>query len=178
MASLGHVLAAKFCPRVLGRECCFAKTTNHTHGSPSNHENMVMHDMHMDCMLMDGMNIDDMAMGEKSMGHTDAVIEVPNFDISIPSSAPAFNEEAEANKFDQPVESCAHCLGDSGIVNVSLSFVSITDQSGKDTMSVLLPAPRFPVRTATAPPQIGLPSEHAPPGKSAPRYILISVFLI
>jgi len=79
MASLGHVLAAAFCPRALGHECCFAKTAHHPHRSSSGHENMAVHDMNMDGMSMDsmnmdgmnmdGMNMDDMAMADKSMDH-------------------------------------------------------------------------------------------------------------
>ncbi|HAF16376.1 MAG TPA: hypothetical protein DCK99_22290, partial [Blastocatellia bacterium] len=52
MSSLGHVLAAAFCPRALGRECCFAKTPSHMHSSSSSRENMAVHDMHMDGMSM------------------------------------------------------------------------------------------------------------------------------
>jgi hypothetical protein len=181
LISLGHVLAATLCPRALGRECCFAKTSSHTHRSSSSHENMALHDMHMDGMSMEGMNMDDMAMDATSTDHlamNDMVIEAAAVDMSIPFSLPAFTEEAVANKFDQPVESCAHCLGHSSIVNVPVSFVSVLDQSGKEISSVLLPVSRFLIRPAIALAQIGLPREHAPPGTSAPRYILVSVFLI
>ncbi len=181
MSSFGHVLAAAFCPRALGRECCFAKTPSHMHSSSSSRENMAVHDMHMDGMSMDGMNMDDMAMADASMDHmatNDMKIDAVTVDMFIPVSPPAFTEEAVANKFDQPVESCAHCLGHSGIVNAPVSFVSVSDQSGKEIGSVLLAVPRFLIRPAIALAQIGLPREHAPPGSSAPRHILISVFLI
>jgi hypothetical protein len=181
MASFGHVLAAAFCPRVLGRECCFAKTPSHMHSSSSSRENMAVHDMHMDGMSMDGMNMDDMAMPDTSMDHmavNDMVIDAATVDMFIPLSPPAFTEEAVTNKFDQPVGACPHCLGHSGIVNAPVSSVSVPDQSGKETGSVLLPVSRFPIRPAIALAQIGLPREHAPPGSGAPRYILISVFLI
>lgn len=181
MASFGHVLAAAFCPRVLGRECCFAKAPSHMHSSSSSRENMAVHDMHMDGMSMDGMNMDDMAMPDTSMDHmavNDMVIDAATVDMFIPLSPPAFTEEAVTNKFDQPVGACPHCLGHSGIVNAPVSSVSVPDQSGKETGSVLLPVSRFPIRPAIALAQIGLPREHAPPGSGAPRYILISVFLI
>lgn len=181
LSSLGHVLAAAFCPRAFGRECCFAKTASHTHSSSSSHENMAVPDMHMDGMSMDGMNMDDMAMDVTSMDHmplNDIVIDASNIDVSIPFSPAAFSEEAVANKFDQPVESCAHCLGHSGIVNAPVSFVSVSDQSGKEIGSVLLPVSRFLSRPAITLAQIGLPREHAPSDSSAPRHILISVFLI
>ena len=181
LSSVGRVLAAAFCPRALGRECCFAKTLSQTHTSSSSHQNMAVHDMHMDGMSMDGMNMDDTAMDATSMDHTamnEMIIDATTVDKSITISLPAFGEEAVANKFDQPVESCTHCLNHSGIVNAPVSFVSVADQSGKEIGSVLLPVSRFLIRLAIAPAQIGLPREHAPPGMRASRYILISVFLI
>jgi hypothetical protein len=181
MSSLGHVFAAAFCPRILGRECCFGKTHSHLHSSSSSRENMAVHDMDMDGMSMDGMNMDDMAMADASMDHmatNDMKIDVATVDMFIPVSPHAFTEEAVANKFDQPVGSCPHCLGHSGIVNAPASFVSVSDQSGKEIGSVLLAVPGCLIRPAISLAQIGLPREHAPPGKSAPRYILISVFLI
>jgi hypothetical protein len=181
IASFGHVLAAEFCPRALGRECCFAKTPSHMHSSSSSRENIALHDMQMDGMSMDGMNMDDMAMADASMDHmavNDMVIDAATVDMSIPFPRLAFGEESRANRFDQPVESCAHCLGHSGDVSAPVSSVSVPDQSGKETGSVLLPVSRFPIRPAIALAQIGLPREHAPPGSGAPRYILISVFLI
>jgi hypothetical protein len=175
----GNVLAAAFCPRGLGRECCFAKT--HKHSSPSTHEKMAVHDMHMAGMSMESMNIDDMRMDAASMNHRamdDKAIDGATVDMSITFSPTAFIEEAVANKSDQPVESCAHCLGHSGIVNAPVSFVSVSDQSGKKIVSVLMPVSRFLIRPAIALAQIGLPREHAPPDSSGPRHILISVFLI
>ena len=188
MASLGHVLAAAFCPRALGHECCFAKIAHHTHSSSSSHENTAVHHMHMDGMSMDNMDMDGMNMGDMpmdavsmdhmGMGINDMEINAVTVDLSIPFSPPAFTEQAEANKLDQPVESCAHCLGHSGIVNAPVSFVSGSNDSGKEIESVLLPVPVFLNRPAITTAQIELTGEHAPPGSSAPRHILISVFLI
>ena len=180
MASLGHVLAAAFCPRALGRECCFAKTAHHTHSSSSGHENMAVHDMNMEGMSMDSMNMGDMPMDATSMdrmGMNDMEIRAATVAFSIAFSPPAFTEQV-ANKLDHPVESCAHCLGHSGIVNAPVSFVSGSNESGKEIEYVLLPVAKFLNRAAIAPAQIGLPGEHAPPGSRAPRHILISVFLI
>lgn len=179
MASLGHVLAAAFCPRVIGRECCFAKTTQHTHSHSSSHVNQAAH-MHMDGMAMNRMNMDDIAMGDTSMDHevmADRVSDVA-VDLSIPFPRLAFTEEYSANRFDRPVQSCAHCLGHSGIVNAPISSASISDQSSRDLGSILLPVSRFLARPALTVAQIGLPREHAPPGSSTPRHILINVFLI
>ena len=181
MASLGHVLAAAFCPRALGHECCFAKTAHHTHSSSSSHENMPVHNMHMEGMSMESMNTGDMPMDATSMDHTgmnDMEIHAAAVDCSILFSPPAFTEQIVANKLDQPVESCAHCLGHSGIVNAPVSFVSGSNDSGKQIESVLLPVPEFLNRPAIETAQIGLPGKHAPPGTRAPRHILMSVFLI
>jgi hypothetical protein len=134
--------------------------------------------MQMHGMSMDGMSMDEMSRGDASMNHmpmNDSLIDAPTVDISIAFSPPSFSE-AVANKVVKPVDSCAHCLGHSGIVNSPFSFATVSDQSGKEIRSALLPVSRFQVRPETAP--IGLPWEHAPPGSSAPRHILISVFLI
>jgi len=179
MSTSGHVFAAAFCPRASGHECCFAKTASHTH-SPPNHENTAAHDIHLDDMSMDDMNMDDRAMADASMDHmatNHLMIDAATVDVSIPFSAPA-SSEAAASKFDQPVQPCAHCVGHSGIANAPVSFLSVPDQSGKELGSVLLPVSRFLVCPNVTLAQIGLPREHAPPGTSAPRHILISVFLI
>jgi hypothetical protein len=175
LSSLGHVLAAAFCPRALGLQCCFAKAANPLHNPSSSHVNNAVADMHMDGMRMDGMN-----MGDNSMDHNamdDMVSDAATADVPIPARL-AYSEEVVANRFNQPVESCAHCLGHSGVVNAPVSSVSVSDQSAKDIGPVLLPVSRFLSPPATALAQIGLPREHAPPGSGAPRHILIGVFLI
>jgi hypothetical protein len=146
---------------------------------------MAVHDMHMDGMPMDGMKMDSMDMGDMPMdatmdhiGMNDMEIDRATVDLSIPFSPPSFTELAVANRLDQPVESCAHCLGHSGIANAPVSFVSGSNESGKEIESVLLPVSKFLNRPALALAQIGLSREHAPPGTRAPRHILISVFLI
>ena len=176
MSTSGQVFAAAFCPRALGHECCVARIVSHTHNSSSSHENMSVHDMHMD-----GMNMDDMAMADTSMDHmgmNDMTIGAATVDMSISFSPPAVSEPGAANKFDQPFESCAHCVDHSGIANTPVSFVSVSGQSGKDVGAVLLPVSGFLVRSPLILAQVGIPREHAPPGTSAPRHILISVFLI
>jgi hypothetical protein len=181
MSTSGQVFAAAFCPRSSGHECCFAKTISDTHRSSSSHERMAGHHMHMDGMSMGGMKMNDMQVVETSMDHmamNDMTIGGATVDMSIPFSRPASSKQAVANKFDQPFESCAHCVGHSGVANAPVSFVSVSGQSGKDVGSVLLPVSRFLARAPLALAQVGLPGEHAPPGTSAPRHILISVFLI
>jgi hypothetical protein len=151
MSSLGHVSAAAICPHMRGHECCLVKTVRHQHDSGCTHE----------AMAMDGMVMDDMA----------------TVDISTTSSPNVSNNEVLANKFEQLVESCAHCLGHSGLFNAPVSFVSVADQS-KKIVWVALPVPAFLVPSPMTPAQSGLPRQHAPPGTSASRHILISVLLI
>jgi hypothetical protein len=177
MGSLGHVFAAAFCPRVLGRACCLAKTAVHTHEASSSAihsmpmDGMTMHEMAMektatDIMVVDGMAMDHMAMSGGGM------------DLMSTTSSPLTEDYACAGRVEQPVETCSHCLSHSGILNAPLSSVSAPDQSNRDLGSVLLPVSRFLVRSAMTVAQSGLPREHAPPGTNAARHILISVFLI
>ncbi len=180
IGSLGHVLAAAFCPLGSGRGCCFAKTVSHTPSSFSSYANNGVHDMHMDGIPMEGMNMDDMLVAATSMdykGTNEMAIDAATIEISIPFSPAAF-EEAVANKLDQPVKSCAHCLGHLSIEDAPVSFVGVSDQSGKEFGSVLLPVSNVLIQPARPLAPIGLPREHAPPGGSAPRHVLISVFLI
>ena len=176
MSTSGQVFAAAFCPRASGHECCFARTVSHTHSSSSSHESMAVHDMHMD-----GMNMDHMAMADTSMDQmamNDMTSGAATIDTATTLLPPAFSEPVVANKFDQPVEPCAHCVGHSGVADAPVSFVSVSGQSGKDVGPVLLPVSRFLVRPPLILAQVATPREHAPPGTSAPRHILISVFLI
>jgi hypothetical protein len=176
MSTSGQAFAAAFCPRASGHECCFAKTVSHTHSSSSSHENMAVHHMHMA-----GMNMDNMPMVDTSMDHmamNDVMVGAATIDTSAPVSPPAFNDQVVANKFDQPIESCTHCVGHSGVANGPVSFVSLPGQSGKEVGFDLVPVSRFLVRSPLTPAQVGLHREHAPPGTNAPRHILIDVFLI
>ena len=162
MGSLGHVFAAGLCPRSFGRECCSAKTSKHTHHSSSCHQ-----DIAMDLMPMDGMATDDMAVEDT------AAVEVSNL-----FAPPVVDEEVLASAFEQPVESCAHCMSHSGIPNTPASFVTVPDESRKAVDSLPLAVSSFLSPSLTKVKQYGSPREHAPPGTSAPRHILISVFLI
>ena len=151
MSSLGHVFAAAICPHMRGHECCLVKTASHQHVSGCAHEGLAM----------DGMVMDDRA----------------TVDISTLSSPTVSDNEVLANEFERPVESCAHCLGHSGLFNAPVSFVSVADQS-KKIVSVALSVPAFLVSSPMTPVQSGLPRQHAPPDTSASRHLLISVFLI
>lgn len=177
-ASFGHVFAAAFCPRTLGRECCIAKTTHHAHGPSSSDVHKA--NMHMDGMSMDGMNMGDMTMGDTSMDHNamdDVVRDASTADISIPAWLGP-GEEPAANRFQQTVESCPHCLGHSGIVNAPISSVGAPGHSNKDLAAIPVAPAKFCARSAMRLAQIGLSREHAPPGSTAPRHVLLNVFLI
>jgi hypothetical protein len=172
ISSLGHAFAAAFCPHAFGRECCFAKAHSHTHALPSSHEITAtpmdeMHGMHMDDMAMDGMVMPDSETDCSKMKGMSAI-----------SYLTVAEDNSLANKVERPMETCSHCLSRSGIFNAPISFVNVPDQSNKDFGSVPLPVSRFLVPAAATLAQIGPPRDHAPPGRSAPRYILINVFLI
>jgi hypothetical protein len=157
MSSLGHVFAATFCPHGQGRECCLAQTANHKHISGCVHETMAMKDMVMD---------------DVSMNDARDEVAVPNATLL---SAGADNDLA-ADRLDQPIESCAHCLTHSGLANSPVSFVIVTDQSYRAVSPLAAPALRFAPPTALA--RVGLPSPHGPPGSRASRHLLMNVFLI
>ena len=107
-----------------------------------------------------------------------AMDELVMDDMEIPSAASTAGEEALANKFEQPVEACEHCMGHSGPSNTPVSLVRVPDQSKKHFGPVPLPALRFLDRPAMTLAQNGPPGEHAPPGIQVPRHVLISLFLI
>jgi hypothetical protein len=168
MSSLGHVFAAAFCPRPLGGGCCLAKT-DRSHAS-STHQHRAAHCSAMSAAVMDVGSMDRMPRHEIAMGDAATV------DTSSRLTPTIVNQNTFGNRFEQPIEPCRHCLTHSGIVNAPVSIVSV--QSGREIYSGLLPIPGFLVRPAIAIAQMGLPREHAPPDRTAPRHILNSVFLI
>jgi hypothetical protein len=172
MGSLGHVFAAALCPRMLGHDCCLARTSSDLNPAQSHQH---MHGMSMDSMTdesmpMDGDDMQDMVMDDADFPPVSSIDEAAQFSNS--------EELVPTNKLEAPVESCTHCMSHSGVPNAPISSVSVADRSNKDFGSVPLPVSRFLVRPSMTLARIGLPKEHAPPGGTAPRYILISVFLI
>lgn len=172
MGSLGHVFAAAFCPRMLGHDCCLMKTVSS--------ENPLQSHQHMHEMAMDGMAHESMQMDGGDMQGM-----VMDGD-SLPARSSALNdrdllttsESVAPNKLELPVDSCTHCLSHSGLQNAPVSSVSMPGQSNKDLDSVPLPVTKFLTRPAIMLAAIGLPREHAPPGYSAARHIVLNVFLI
>lgn len=174
MGSLGHVFAAAFCPRMLGHECCLTETASSEHSSQSHQD---MHDMAMDSManesmLMNGSDMPGIIMMD------DAGVPPPSLAINEVPRLSTSEELVPVNSLELPIGACTHCMSHSGVPNAPISTVSVSDQSNKDFGSVPLPVSRFPARPAMTLAQIGLPREHAPPGNSAPRHILLNVFLI
>jgi hypothetical protein len=172
MGSLGQVFAAAFCPRMVGHDCCLATASRDSHSAQSNQH---MHGMAMDAMANDSMPMDGNDMQDMVMD--DANIP-PSSSIDPATQLSTSEEFVPTNKLELPIEACTHCMSHSGVPNAPISSVSVADKSNKDFASVLLPVSRFLVRPSMTLAQIGLPREHAPPGTNAPRYILISVFLI
>ena len=171
MGSLGNVFAAAFCPRMLGHDCCFAKTSSDLHSGLSH--------QHMHGVAMVGMTDESMSMDNHDMhGMVMDDDNVPPVSTTDKASRLSNSEEFVAtNKLELPIESCSHCMSHSGVLNAPISAASVAD-SNKDFGSVPLPVSRFLVRPSLTLALIGLPRWHAPPGTNGPRYILISVFLI
>jgi len=59
IGSLGHVIAAAFCPPMFGHQCCLAKTSGDSHPAKSH--------QHMHSMRMDGMSSESMEMNDGDM---------------------------------------------------------------------------------------------------------------
>lgn len=174
MGSLGHVFAAAFCPRMLGQECCLTETVSSEHSSQSHQD---MHDMAMDSManesmLMNGSDMPGIIMMD------DAGVPPPSLAINEVPRLSTSEELVPVNSLELPIGACTHCMSHSGLQNAPISSVSVPDQSNRNIAAVPLPVSRFPARPAMTLAQIGLPREHAPPGNSAPRHILLNVFLI
>jgi len=129
-------------------------------------EGMANESMGMDGSEMQNVMTDDAGVQPSSSG-IDEVTLLSTSKLSVPT-----------NKLRLPIDSCTHCMSHSGMQNAPVSSLGVPDQSNKDSGSAPLPALRFVARPAMTPAQIGLPGEHAPPGSSPRRHILIRVFQI
>jgi len=130
-----------------------------------------MHSMAMGLMSDEGMPMDSGDMQDMMIDD----VEVPS-SSGVDQATQGSEELVPGSKLELPIETCTHCLSHSGVPNAPISSVSMADQSNKDLGSVPLPVSKFRPSISVA--HIGLPGEHAPPRTSAPRYILINVFLI
>jgi len=137
-------------------------------------DNMATNDIEMDGMVM-GDTVREGAPMDNRMAHQDGM---QTQDMATTSSSPGAEDDSLTGKIEQPLETCTHCLSHSGFLNAPLSSVSVPDQSNRYLGSVPLAVSRFLVRSAMAITQNGIPKQHAPPGRSTPRYVLIGAFLI
>jgi len=132
---------------------------------------MATHDMSMDRVTMRRMH-DMSTMAGMVMG------EMVTEDKATPPSTSNTFAGTSDDALEQPVEPCPHCMSHSGFQNAPVSSVNAPDESRKAIDSVALPASSFLRPSVITVASNGLPREHAPPGTSAPRNILNSVFLI
>jgi hypothetical protein len=87
------------------------------------------------------------------------------------------DDDGNVEALDQPPESCRHCMSHPG-VPVTAVVSSAQGQSARE----LSAAPTTTLKTSAAHPSSFAPPvvsrQHAPPGASTSRHVLISVFLI
>jgi hypothetical protein len=172
MSSWGNLFAAAFCPRMAGHNCCETKTADALHGSQSHHhmQGMAMDTM-VDSMSMNGNDMPSMTLDHREVPPTSLASDK----ISLDSTSQEF---AAANRMEPPIDACAHCVSHASVQNAPVSSLGVADHFNKDPAPALARLPRSIAGPAMTLSQLGLPNEHAPPGGSTPRYILISVFLI
>lgn len=173
VGSLGHLFAAALCPGMLGHDCCLKNMRGPQPGTqPHQHmPGMAMDTMTDESMPMDGSDMQDMTLDDA---------RVPPRFLAIQEVTPVSTTEelVRGNKLVLPIDGCLHCMSHLGVQNAPLSSVNMPNQSNKDLGSVPVPVSKFLARPAMTVSPGGQPWEHAPPGSSAPRHILISVFLI
>jgi hypothetical protein len=128
-------------------------------GMPTDH--MAKHGAH-DMSTMDGMATDEMVSDDLPPQPSSNNVSAGTLDVAL----------------EQPVAPCPHCLSHSGLPNAPVSSVNVPDESRKAVDSVPLPISSLLAAAPITVASNGLPREHAPPGTSAPRHILNSVFLI
>jgi hypothetical protein len=132
---------------------------------------MAMNSMAHETMEMDNSDMHGMAMG-------DVTLQPASFAISDVSLLSTSQELAPANKLEVPIDACTHCMSHSGTQNAPVSSVTVGDQSYKNVGSAQLPITNLLAQPGITLAQLGLPREHAPPGSTAPRHLLINIFLI
>ena len=161
----GNVLAAAFCPHIVSTHACYL---NSSHPSQS----LDAHDMHD----MDMGQVADMQMGEMQM---DMSAEFTDEASTQEQSEPIAEVEQNSGTtvVDQPIETCSHCLNHS---RLPVGSVTLREAESAKRCANLTAAPQVieQVSLTTLPSFMFDPREHAPPGSSSPRHILINVFRI
>ena len=186
LSSLGNVFAAAFCPRGLGRECCLARNSQRERPSfkaeALTEPGLPMADMATPDMAGHCASHSEMATTaepETTVELTAGQSGATGFAASFVPPAPAarLGVAVSIEQFDQPSQSCAHCFSHSGPYSLPLTSVSAADQQGKEIGPVSLPVSKFPL-APTVLTHKDLPRDHAPPGSTLPRYLVVNVFLI
>jgi hypothetical protein len=156
----GNVLAAAFCPRLGSALSCCLKHDSYPSQSPETHD---MH--HMDMGQMADMQMDMPAESKE---------EAWTQEQSQPSAE--VDQNAGASALGRPVETCSHCLSHSQLPLGSITLHET--ESGKRRAALTAPQLAQDTALVSLPRLIFDPREHAPPGDSSPRYLLINVFRI
>lgn len=96
-------------------------------------------------------------------------------DIQMPETTVS---DGEAPAVDLPIGSCSHCFSKSNHPTSTVVTVYGVEQSRRDIGAIVQQTIKAfsPLTSSFAPPITS--RQHAPPGVSAPRHVLISVFLI
>ena len=161
-----NVLAAAFCPRIASVRACCLKHKSHPSQSYETHD---MHDMDMGEMA-------DMQMGEMKMDMSAESSEEASTQKQIEPLAEV-EQDTEATAVDRPIETCSHCLSHS---QLPLGSVTLRETESAKRSADLTAAPQVieQVSLTALPSLIVDQREHAPPGSSSPRHILINIFRI
>ena len=156
----GNVLAAAFCPHAgSARVCCL----KHNPNPAQSRKDHTVHQMDMGQMA-------DMQMempAEPSEHATSRQQTEPFAEV---------DDNAPAAGLDQPLEPCSHCLSHSQLpLGPGTLRETESAQQQKDAITTGLTPHNA---STTLPGLIFDPRDHAPPGVSSPRYLLINVFRI
>jgi hypothetical protein len=156
----GNVLAAAFCPRIGSTLSCCLKHNSHPSQS---RETYGMH--HMDMGQMADMQMDMSA--ESPAENSTQEQRQPLAEVS---------QDAGPTTLGQPVDTCSHCLNHSQLPSGSVTVRET--ESAKRRATLTAPQLVQDAALVSLPRLIFDPREHAPPGDSSPRYLLINVFRI
>lgn len=152
----GNVLAASFCPHLeSARASCLDQPTEASVASNEMHDDMgvlQMDDMHKHMPA---------ESTEKASPQKTVSTEEPDRDVSA---------------LESPAEACAHCFNHSQLPLIS--FALRETESAKRRTDLAAPQAMQVSFAAPLPSLILEPREHAPPGKTFPRHVLINVFRI
>lgn len=112
---------------------------------------------------------------EVSSHHEMAMQGMEGMEIPSQEAAPASDESALS--LGKPVEECAHCLGHSQSQTVPVASIT-SGQSGQGDRTLATPLTRLltPLTSAFVSPITS--RQHAPPGTTASRHVLINIFRI